>query len=157
MNLRELVTATEAYIRGEIEAQHQLSATLDAQAAAVAKSDTEGLIASCEGLEKQFAEGVTRERERRRLLAGFGRIWSIDPSILSLTSIAERLGPHGKTLSELRSELRETVGGVMRQARKMSALAQYQQGIFEEILHAVAGAPVGVTGEPRGVLLDAEA
>lgn len=134
MSLASAVKELEQYLEQEIEAQRQLHAVIAEQERAVLRGDTATLTGTAAELERELSGGVARERIRRRLLEEFGTHFTVAPRTLTLSSIIERLGPHAGRIGELRQELREATGELMKTSRKLSSVAKYHQGIVSEVL-----------------------
>ena len=156
MNLRQLIQETEACVRDEIAAQERYAELIRNQLEAARTNDTEALIESAETFDRELSGNVERERRRRRLLAGFSRFWSIDPSVITLGSIAERLGPHGEGLDSLRLVLRSKTAEVLQLGRSLSAVARQHHALMEDLFRVIAGEGPGVE-DGRGTLVNAEA
>ena len=156
-NLAKLLKHLEAYVQEEIGAQARTVTLLDAQEDAVRASDHVALRRANQALDAEL--GTVGERARRRglLLEGFGKLWKLDPSTLTLSSLIERIGPSAERLQRQRSELRELTARSARRARKIGSVARAHHRVTTEILEAVLEDAEGASIEDGGALVNAEA
>src|SRR6185503_7515164 len=99
---------------------------------AIRAADTAALADAARRVEEEVRGGGARERRRAELVRAFGRALDVDPGVLSISSIAERLGqgtPEAEGVLRLRAELRRAAADVARLGRRIASLARYHQGL----------------------------
>jgi hypothetical protein len=151
-----LVRHLEAYVQEEIGAQARTLTLVEAQEQAVRSADHVAVAKATRGLEEELRTAPERARRRGLLLEGFGRLWGIDPSALSLASLIERVGPDGGRLQRQRAELRELAGKVARSARRIGLATRAHQRLANEIIETLLAAQTSRV-DGGGALVDAEA
>ena len=155
-HLATLMRHLEAYVQEEIGAQGRTLALIDVQEAAVRSADHQAVAKSTRALEGELRGASERARRRGLLMEGFGRLWGVDPSALTLASLIERVGPDADRLQRQRAELRELSGKVARRARRIGLAARAHQRLANEIIEGLLSAQ-GADVAGGGALVDAEA
>jgi hypothetical protein len=145
-------------LQDERGVQNRLLERLAAQEAAVIAGDTEALDREARELERELADERPREQRRRALIARFAGELGVPAELLTVGSLMERLEARGIAtdgLRRVRDELRESVLGVHRRARKLRALAKGHRDVLGDVLRLIAGG--GDRHPEAGILIDAEA
>jgi hypothetical protein len=157
-HLATLLRHLEAYVQEEIGAQGRTLALLEAQERAVGACDRQAIERSTRSLDVELRQAAVRARRRGLLLEGFGKLWELDASTLSLASLIERVGPDADRLQRQRAELRDASAKVRRRARRIGSAARAHQRLTAEIIETVlTGAAEGAGLEAGGTLVNAEA
>lgn len=146
-----------AWIRNEIASQDIRLASLQDLRESMSSRDPQMVE---ERLAKvQLEDGGTRARETKRkaIFEAFGKLWQINPNVLTLRSIAERMGDEGADLMALRSELSKTIKSVSDASRMVSATAHMHRAVILDVLNVLFDGNAGDPLEEQGRLLDAEA
>lgn len=152
--IQKHVLKLEAYLQEEKGAQGRLLALLEAQEKAVVEGDTSALEITGAELEQELAGEPRRERRRREILNEIGRALGVPVGILTVRSLAERLGPDGERLMRLRDELREALVAVRRKSGRVAAIARGQRDIVRDVMCLLFGEP---DEAGRGALVNTEA
>ncbi len=156
-DLRALAHRLQAWLQEELGAEQRLRDLLLAEERAIRAADAGALADAARRIEEEVRGGAARERRRAELVKAFGRALQVDPGVLSISSIAERLGqgtPEAEGVLRLRAELRRAAADVARLGRRIASLARYHQGLFAELMGALLGVEAGRTIE-GGALIDA--
>ncbi|MCA9001875.1 MAG: hypothetical protein KDB61_08125, partial [Planctomycetes bacterium] len=95
-----------AWIRDELAAQELRLKSLNELRDAMAKRSPEDLDRLLEKVQQQDKDSRSREARRVAVFESLGRHWGISPSMLTLRSIADRMGDAGAELMALRGELK---------------------------------------------------
>ena len=156
-HLATLLRHLEAYVQEEIGVQDRTLALLEAQEYAVRQNDHESLERANRAIDGELRTSAERARRRGLLLEGFGKLWDIDPSTLTLSSLIERVGQGADRLQRQRGELRRASGRVARRARRIGSAARAHQQLTREIIETVVREASGAGVESGGALVDAEA
>lgn len=151
-SVRALLNVLEHDAREETVAQKRRLALVESQIAAIRANKPAELEAGVEGIERELEAQGPRDLRRLQALVELSRHWSCDARALTLGSVAERAGDDGRKLDALRGELREAAAAVLRENRRLAALARMHHQIVEDVLAAVV-AGVGKDGR----LVDAQA
>lgn len=156
LHLRQL----EACVQEELGAQGRALAGLEVQAAALRAGDPARIAASTREVELELGSARVRGQRREHAVRALGGIWSVDPGLLTLASIAERAAEQGARLGRLRSDLRRAAAAVARQVRRNALLARLHQRAWSEVLDGALAAAAGSSArsdESGGRLVDAQA
>ena len=156
-HLATLMRHLEAYVQEEIGAQSRTIALLESQELAVGESDHAKLRKANLAIDAELRSATERTRRRALLLEGFGKLWKLDPSTLSLSSLIERVGNGAERLQRQRGELRDVTALVARKARRIGSAARAHQRLTVEILETVLEDAEGAGLEAGGALVNAEA
>ena len=135
-----LAIQLESWVQEEIGAQARLAQALAALERAVRAGTGAPIGPAGAALEAELAGAPAREARRRALLGRLAAALGLPAQTLTLTRIAARLeGEKIDTtrLAGLRAELRVTVAGVARSARRLAAVAQYHRGFLDELCRAL--------------------
>ncbi len=154
---RRIANLLEANVRAELKLRRAMLELVVAQERAVLDDRRDDLDAALRELEVLLARAAEPAAGRSRLLAQLGALWRIDARALTLGSVALRLGEHGRTLGELRGELREVLATLARRNRRLGALIALQRRIVRDVVGAVLGQPSGESLRDAGTVLCAEA
>ncbi len=154
MTLQSLVHKLEAQLQEERGVQGRLLSLLDAQEKAVLAGDGRALEITGSDIERELSTEPRRERNRRELFEDVASMLGVPMRILTVRSIAERLGADGERLSRLRNELEEALLAVRRKAQRISVLARGHQEVLRDVMCLLLGTD-GETGD--GLLVNAEA
>jgi hypothetical protein len=153
--LHSLVLQLEGVVCAEIAGKDRQVAIIALEIEAVKHNKPKKLEAAVRELERELTLQVERGTRREKLFAGIGAQLRIAPGALTLTSIAERTG--SARLAELRTELRDKTALVLKQNRRLSALARMNQRMVEDLLKLLLGDEHGERMDSAGALVDAEA
>lgn len=151
-SVRALLNVLEHDAKEETVAQKRRLALVESQIEAIRANKPADLEAAVEGIERELEAQGPRDLRRLQALVELSRHWGCDARALTLGSVAERAGDDGRKLGALRCELREAASSVLRENRRLSALARMHHQIVEEVLAAVV-AEAGKDGR----LVDAQA
>lgn len=154
---RRLANLLEANVRAELKLRRDMLERVVAQERAVLDNRRADLYAALKEVETLLARAAEPAAKRARLLAECGALWRVDARALTLGSVALRLGEHGRTLSELRVELREVLATLARRNRRLGALVALQRRIVRDVVGAVLGQSSGESLRDTGTVLYAEA
>lgn len=153
MKLDTLVNQLEAYLQEERGVQGRLADLLDLEERSVRSNDTDGLERGARGLEAELALEPRREARRRALCEAISTCLGVPAGVVTVGSLAERLGPRGERLARLRQDVREAALSVRSKARRLAIVARGHQEVLADVLRALAGGDDGASG----ALVDAEA
>ena len=131
-----LAIQLESWVQEEIAAQARLAEALATLEGAVRAGQSAPIAKAGSTLEAELAGAPAREARRRVLLGRLGAALGLPAQGLTLTRIAARLEAEKvetTRLAGLRAELRTTVAGVARSARRLAAVAQYHRGLLDEL------------------------
>ncbi len=157
VNPRAIALHLAAWVREELDAQKQLLAVLDEQAAAAKGRDLDRLERAGELLQEHGNKGAVRARRRDRLLGELASQWSVPRSALTLASVAERLGSDGEELQGLRKRLRAGTAEVLLHTRKVGVLVAALGRVTREVVQVLLTDEDGSPLHNGGGLVDAEA
>ena len=146
-----------AWIREETAAQEQRLASLEGLRESMAQRNPEVVDGILEGVQAQDKTSRSRETKRQAIFASLGKHWQVNPSLLTLRSIAERMGSQGAELMELRAQLAEKAKAVATASRMVSATAHMHRSVILDVLNVLFEGNAGDPMEEQGRLLDAEA
>ncbi len=157
MNEKTLRNRLEAALREELEARRRTLALVEREEAAIRENDRQALDAALVELESELARGVERGARLEALRKAFAALWSVDHEVLTLSSIAERLGERDGRIGELRRELRAAVCELLRKNRVLGVVVKLQRRALHEVVETVLEPPGGSPFQGAGNLLSAEA
>ncbi|MBL4769819.1 MAG: hypothetical protein JKY61_01420 [Planctomycetes bacterium] len=146
-----------AWIREETAAQEARLEVLEELRNSMSQRDPKVAEGILERLQNQDKTGIGRENRRQAIFASLGKHWQISASMLTLRSIAERMGDEGSELMELRNQLVEVVKKVTVGGRMVSATAHMHRSVILDVLSVLFDGHHGDPLEEQGRLLDAEA
>jgi len=150
-----LAIQLESWVQEEIAAQAHLATALSALEDAVLSGKGAPIGQAGRALEAELAGAPAREARRRALLGRMAAALGLAPQGMTLTRIAARLESEKidtTRLAGLRAELRTTVAGVARCARRLAAVAHYHRGFLDELCRTL----LDQSGDPSaGQLVDA--
>ncbi len=146
-----------AWIREELAAQDIRLASLDELGDAMSKREPVLVEALLKKVQTQDVTSRSRETKRKAIFEALGKHWQINSKVLTLRSIAERIGPSGEELMQMRNELAEKAKGVSEAARMVSATAHMHRSVILDVLNVLFDGKGGDPLEEQGRLLDAEA
>jgi hypothetical protein len=110
-------------------------------------------------LENHLKSSTQRDTRRRVLIAKLASVLQVPVESLTLGTAVDALAEHGAevdSLRKLRLELRDAVAVVLKLNRRVATLARYHQGLFNEILGALADAAESAdASSATGTLVDA--
>lgn len=159
--LTTLAIHVESWLQEEIAAQSALREALNRTEAAVRTGGAPELNAAGQRLQELLATSGVRESRRRVLISKLASELGVAPREVNLTRLARELAARGVDsgrLAGLRTELRGLVAEVVRTGRRLEAVAQYHQGLFEELYGVlIPERPGDQAGERATVLVDEEA
>jgi hypothetical protein len=154
--LTTLAIHVESWLQAEVAAQTALREALMRTEEAVRTGDTEQVRATGQRLQELLATTGARESRRRVLIGKLATELGIPARDVNLTRLAHELTAQGVDVSRLatrRAELRRVVAEVVRIGRRLEAVAQYHQGLFEELYGVLIPE---TTNQRAAVLVDEE-
>jgi hypothetical protein len=157
-NAQSLLNRLEAQVRADIDAQVRIQAQLDTLHVAVRSGSPSEIEAHFEALKAEATAGSERSAKRGLLFQALAAHYGVPATMVTLSSIAERVGPGGERLRELRAELRTATSLVVRMHRKLAASIRCQRRIHSDALAILLSGTDGTRGNPlieEGTLVDA--
>lgn len=148
MIAQKFVNALEAWLVEEVLGKERLVRELERQEAALVRGTSDEITGATQAIETEIAQELERARRREVIFARLGAHWNIAPAALTLGSIAERAGPNGARIEELRNRLRALATDALRRNRRVARLVHVNQSIVQETLIALVGSrdPLAETG-----------
>lgn len=143
-------------VREDVAAHERVLALLQQQEATITRPSDPLFRDATEALELELERLPFRKGQRDRTLKDLGRAFGVEPSALTLGSIAERLGAAGAPLVIERSRLRDAIVEVQKVNRRVAALIRMHRDVTREILNSVLGDGSGSRALDGGTLIDAE-
>lgn len=134
--LTTLAIHVESWLQEEIAAQGTLREALNRTEAAVRTGGAGELEAAGKRLQELLATAGVRESRRRVLISKLASELGLAPREVNLTRLGRELEERGvdsRRLAGLRAELRGIAAEVVRIGRRLEAVAQYHQGLFDEL------------------------
>lgn len=153
---RRLCNRLLAAVREDVAAHERVLKLLQQQEQAVTRPSDPEFLRATEALELELERLPFRKGQRDRTLKDLGRAFGVEPSALTLGSIAERLGSAGAPLALERTRLRDVILEVQKVNRRVAALIRMHRDVTREILNAVLGGADGSAPLDGGTLIDAE-
>jgi hypothetical protein len=153
VSLSKLTEALEALIRDEIAGKSRLSQEIGRQETALVSGSPEDIDVATRAVEMELARELDRTRRRDAIFARLAAHWSVSASVLTLSSIAERLGDGGRKLVALRADLRAAIADVLRGNRRVARLVSVQHGVVNETFATLLG--VDAKNQEPGALFEA--
>jgi len=157
-NAQSLLNRLEAQVREDLDAQRRVQSILDALLGVVRSGSPAEITAHFGGLKREIESGSERAARRTALFQALAVQLGVPASMVTLSSIAERAGPAGEHLCELRVELRAAAALVVRTHRKLAATLRCQRRIMNDALAILLSDKSGESGNPlieEGTLVDA--
>lgn len=146
-----------AWIRDEIAAQECRLASLEELRASMSQRDPSVLEGILERVQEQDKTSRSRDSRRKLIFEGLGKHWQLSASMLTLRSIAERMGDEGAELMEMREQLTNKLKEVALASRAVSATAHMHRSVILDVLSVLFEGHGGDPMNEQGRLLDAEA
>ncbi|MFT6107180.1 MAG: hypothetical protein ACJA2W_000083 [Planctomycetota bacterium] len=156
LQARKLSNRLLVTIRDDVAAHDRVATRLRAQEASVVRPSDPVFREATSALESELERLPFRTNQRERIIRDLGKEFAIEPSTLTLRSIAERLGPAGRPLLAEGERLRTSVKEVQRLNRRVAALIRMHRDVTREILNSVLGDGSGRNLLDGGTLIDAE-
>jgi len=158
MTQQSLINRLEACIQEELQARERTLDLLTQQEEAIVGNRSEKLAEATRVLERELLSNVDRSARRDEVFRCLGRLWGVPQSALTLSSIAERVGPGSERIRGLRDKLRDRTAEVVRRNRRIAALTRLHRQLVQDVLgvlfqEAAQAAPLS----GAGTLIDAEA
>jgi len=147
----------EAWAQEELGTHLRLRQALVAHEESLVGTDSELIESTLEAVRAAGCDDLPRSRRRAEWLRGLGQAWQVEPSTLTLRSVAERAGDGGARLDDLRAELDSVARQVVDSARRVSLLARQQRAVVGEILSVFTGVDPTSENDTRGTLIHVEA
>lgn len=157
-DLEPLLERLEDCIKGDIEAQRNTLATLEAQRVAIEKEHIEGVELTTAEMVEQMRGMQERDQRRQQIVEAFARALGQSAESLTLSMVVQLAGSRADDLAQLRQELRNLSARVIRENRRLSALVGMRRRIVTDVIDSLLQGNDG-SGEtrPGGVLINAEA
>jgi hypothetical protein len=153
MIAQKFVNALEAWLVEEVAGKERLVRELERQENALVRGTPEEITSATQAIENEITLEIDRSRRREVIFARLGAHWNIAPVALTLGSIAERAGPSGGRIEELRDRLRLLASEALRRNRRVARLVHVHQSIVQETLTALVGSRDSLA--ETGALFDA--
>ena len=144
LQARKLSNRLLVTIRDDVAAHDRVATRLRAQEASVVRPSDPVFREATSALESELERLPFRTNQRERIIRDLGKEFAIEPSTLTLRSIAER------------ERLRTSVKEVQRLNRRVAALIRMHRDVTREILNSVLGDGSGRNLLDGGTLIDAE-
>ena len=154
---QRLLNLLDANVRAELRTRRRMLELVTQQERGVLDNRRDDVQSALRELETELVRAAAHAAARKRLLSDFGARWGVDPGVLTLGSVAERLGPRAANLAALRIELRELVAQLARRNRRLGALVSMLRRIVRDVVNTVLGDPSGDAFRTAGTVLSAEA
>ena len=154
--VRRLCNRLLVSVREDVAAHERVLALLEQQEATITRPSDSQFSEATDALEQELERLPFRKGQRDRTLKQLGVAFGVEPSALTLGSIAERLGAAGAPLAIERVRLREAISKVQKVNRRVAALIRMHREVTREILDVVLGDGSGQTPLEGGTLIDAE-
>ena len=154
------------WARTELEEQRALMAALDEQERCVSGGDPDAISTASAALVERLEAELERRGRLTRIFERLAGEMGLPASVLTLGSVAERLGggpaatrpdPLAQQLFDLRVELRAAVERVRDRAREVAAIAGMQRSVVRDVLSALLSDEHGNPVHTDGTLIDAQA
>jgi len=156
-DVQSLLNHLVAGVRKEIEMGERTLELLERQQHAAIARDHAELSAATRSLAEHLATAPQRSARRERVLARLGAAWAVPASVLTLRSVAERVGAGAEPLLAERSELRRVMAKIVRESKKTAALLLLHRRVVREVLDLFLTDEHGNPVEGEGTLVNAEA
>jgi hypothetical protein len=154
-NPRQLLHELESYVQDEVGARQRMIDIVARQEAAVKDGRAVDLEQATRDLEHELTGQVERARRRERIFAGFAAAWQVAPAVLSLSSIAERIGPGTDRLLALRAELRDATAALAKRNRRLAALTALYRRVLGDVIETIVRGENSAPLENTGTLVNA--
>ncbi len=155
-NPRSLLHELETYVQDEIGARERMLEIVARQEVAVQSGRAIELEQATRDLERELAGQIDRASRRQRILVGFGAAWRVAPSVLSLSSIAERIGPGTERLLTLRRELRDATAALAKRNRRLAALTTLYRRVLGDVIETLVSGDDSAPLDNPGTLVNAQ-
>ncbi|MFT5197894.1 MAG: hypothetical protein ACI87O_000538 [Planctomycetota bacterium] len=146
-----------AWIRDESAAQETRLTSLRELRESMSQRDPQLLDDALAKVQEQDKTSRSRETRRQAIFDSLGKHWQVSPNVLTLRSIAERMGEGGSELLEMRTELADKLKQVTEASRMVSATAHMHRSVILDVMNVLFEGHGGDPMEEQGRLLDAEA
>jgi hypothetical protein len=153
---RSLLHDLETYVQDEVGARQRMIDIVARQEVAVLHGRAVELEQATRDLERELALQVDRASRRQRILTGFGAAWRLSPSVLSLSSIAERIGPGTERLLTLRRELRDSTATLAKRNRRLAALTTIYRRVLGDVIETLVSGEDSAPLDNTGTLVNAQ-
>jgi hypothetical protein len=153
MIAQKFFNALEAWLVEEVAGKERLVRELERQETALVRGTADEITHATKAIENEITQEIERSRRREVIFSRLGAHWNVAPGALTLGSIAERAGPSGARIDELRDRLRLLASEAQRRNRRVARLVHVHQSIVQETLTALVGSR-DAFNEP-GALFDA--
>jgi hypothetical protein len=153
VSLQKLTDALESLVRDEIAGKARLAQELGRQQEALVSGSPDDIDIATRAVEVELAREMERTRRRDAIFARLAAHWSVSASVLTLSSIAERLGDGGHGLASLRADLRAAIADVLRRNRRVARLVSVQHSVMNDTFATLLG--VGANDQEPGALFEA--
>lgn len=155
--LQSLLNRLIACSQAELVVQRRLVELVLDQRVAVLERRPESVERATAELGAELERAASRRAARVEAVARLARHWKVSAGALTLSSIAERSGPRGQALLELRDELREVASRLSEEGRRVAALVRHQRAFVQDVLQALLGDENGNPVRDGGTLVDTSA
>ncbi len=156
MDLGSLRNHLLGWARDELASQERLSTILQLQEEATVAHDVTRVDEQTAAIQEELKRAPGRAQRRERLVRALATHWNVPASVLTLTSIAERLGPEGEAILQVRSDLRDSAARVAREGRRLGRLLAVHRQLARETIEILLTDEHGNPLHDEGTLVDAE-
>lgn len=156
MDLGSLRNHLLGWARDELASQERLSALLALQEEATVAHDVQAVEKHTAAIQVELGNAASRAKRRETVVQALATHWNVPASVLTLTSIAERLGPQAEAILLVRGDLRESAARVARQGRRLGRLLSVHRQLARETIEMLLTDEQGNPLHDEGTLIDAE-
>lgn len=155
-DVRKLCNRLLVAVREDVLAHERILKLLQNQEQTVTRPSDPIFLEATEALEHELERLPFRKGQRDRILKDLGAAFGVESSVLTLGSVADRLGKAGAPLALERTRLRDCVLEVQSVNRRVAAVIRMHRDVTREILNSVLGNGTGSVPLDGGTLIDAE-
>lgn len=157
MNLQSTINHLENCIVQEIQANRDAIKWIDSMEAVIAANKSSEFVELSRAGAQICRTGDKNSRRRQSYIVSLAKTWGLAADTLTLGSVARRLGAPGARLNELRSELRQVLGDLVRRQRRLAALIGMHRRINADVMQLILGCESHEQVNQGGSLVNAEA
>ncbi|QDV09972.1 FlgN protein [Planctomycetes bacterium Poly30] len=156
VNAQKLSNRLLVAVRDDVAAHGRVVEILRTQEASIVRPADAAFRQATESLEGELERIPFRKTQRDRIFRDLGVEFGIEPTALTIRSVAERLGAAGAPLLAEGERLREVATEVQRLNRRVAALVRMHREVTREILNTVLADGSGRAPLDGGTLIDAQ-
>ena len=156
MDLGSLRNHLLGWARDELASQGRIAALLARQEEAAVAHDVRRVEEATAAIQAELGRAPRRAERRGTVIQALATRWKVPAGQLTLTSIAERLGPEGQPLLQVRTDLRDMAAQLARQGRRLGRLLSVHRQLARETIEILLTDEHGNPLHDEGTLVDAE-